>query len=67
MMEDFTIVDTGVRFKGHPVLLGSTKSGRKADKLVLTRLDRFLKRHLPEDIIESIEDPATGTIVKGAL
>ncbi len=38
------IVDTGVRFKGYPVLLGPRDiDHKKADELVLTQLDRFLK------------------------
>ncbi|KKN45289.1 hypothetical protein LCGC14_0684420 [marine sediment metagenome] len=42
------ITDTGLRFKGHPVLLGpSPISGGKADKMTLTRLDRFLRKHFP--------------------
>jgi len=42
------ITDTGLRFKGHPVLLGpSPITNQAADKLTLTRLDRFLRKHFP--------------------
>ncbi|MEE8207894.1 MAG: hypothetical protein V3T88_02920, partial [Nitrosomonadaceae bacterium] len=41
--------NTGVKFRGHPVLLGPrTSDGRLPDRLILTSLDRFLKRHFPE-------------------
>ena len=39
---DDRIVDTGLTFKGHPVLLGPSAMNRTADALVLTHLDRFL-------------------------
>ena len=65
--QDYSLIDTGLRFKGHPVLLGSTEYGRRADKHTLTCLDKFLKRHLSENIVELMIDHSTGTIVKGAI
>jgi len=42
------ITDTGLRFKGHPILLGpSPITNQTADRLTLTRLDRFLRKHFP--------------------
>ena len=42
------VTDTGLKFKGYPVLLGPNPiTGCKADKLTLTRLDRFLRKHFP--------------------
>ena len=41
------MVDTGLRFSGHPIFLGPLPNGHKADKIVLTRLDRFLRKHFP--------------------
>lgn len=42
------VTDTGLRFKGHPVLLGpSPITGSKADRMTLTRLDRLLRKHFP--------------------
>lgn len=64
---DYSIIDTGMRFKGHPILLGSTKLGHKADKLALTQLDKFLKQHLSEDIVRLIINHSTGLIVNGAI
>lgn len=43
-----SIVNTGVCFKGYPVLLGPRNlNGYKPDKIVLTHLDRFLREHFP--------------------
>ena len=50
-MKNYNIVDTGLTFKGHPVLLGSDRFGRSADKCTLACLDRFLENNLPENII----------------
>lgn len=48
MTRSFNIVDTGVTFKGHPILLGPRRMDDKtADKLVLTSLDRFLRKEFP--------------------
>ena len=66
-MKNFTIVDTGLRFKGHPIMFGSDRLGRPADKLLLTRLDRFLKCNLPDNIVEIITDHSTGLIIEGAV
>ena len=44
---DENIVDTGLTFKGHPILLGSRKNGRKCDELVLMSLERFIEKHFP--------------------
>ena len=66
-MKNFTIVDTSLRFKGHPIMLGSDRLGRPADKLLLTRLDRFLKCNLPDNIVEIITDHSTGLIIEGAV
>jgi len=45
---DDKIVDTGITFKGYPVLLGPRNiDHNKADKFVLTQLDRFLRKHFP--------------------
>jgi hypothetical protein len=42
-------IDTGVKFRGHPVLLGPRAiDGILPDKLVLTSLDRFLRKHFPD-------------------
>ena len=65
MVRSYNIVDTGVTFKGYPVLLGPRIIDDKtADKLVLTHLDRFLRREFPylESMIADSE-----TFVKGAL
>jgi hypothetical protein len=48
MARSYNIIDTGVTFKGYPVLLGPRLVDDKApDKLVLTSLDRFLRREFP--------------------
>lgn len=61
------IVDTGLRFRGHAVLLGpSLITGRAADKLALTRLDRFLRKHFPF-LIDFRREPSRETLVIGAL
>ena len=65
-MKDFTIIDTGLRFAGHPIMFGSDCCGHPADKLVLTKLDRFLKCNLSDSLVEMITDHSTGLIVKGA-
>jgi hypothetical protein len=40
------MVDTGLRFRGYPIFFGpSPITGHKVDKLTLTRLDRFLRKH----------------------
>ncbi len=66
-MKDFTIVDTGLRFAGHPIMFGSDCCGRPANKLLLTRLDRFLKCNLPDGIVEVITNHSTGLIIEGAV
>lgn len=65
MTRSYNIVDTGVTFKGYPVLLGPRLIDDKtADKLVLTSLDRFLRCEFPylDNMIAYGE-----TFVKGAL
>ena len=43
-----SVVNTGVVFRGHPVLLGPRNlDGHRPDQLTLTRLDRFLRKHFP--------------------
>jgi hypothetical protein len=65
MMSD-DIIDTGLRFKGHPVLLGpSPITGHKANKLTLTRLDRFLRKHFPF-LIDFVGERKE-TLVNGAI
>ncbi len=66
-MKNFTIVDTGLRFAGHSIMLGSDRLGRPASKLLLTKLDRFLKCNLPDNIVEIITNHSTGLIVEGAV
>ena len=64
MVRSYNIVDTGVTFKGYPVLLGPRLvDDRTAGKLVLTSLDRFLRREFPY-LEFTIAD---GTFVKGAM
>ena len=64
MVRSYNIVDTGVTFKGHPVLLGPRIIDDKtADKLVLTQLDRFLRREFPYLELEIADSE---TFVKGA-
>lgn len=42
------IIDTGIRFRSHPVLFGPRVIDNKiADKLVLTQLNRFLRKTFP--------------------
>ncbi len=65
MARSFNIVDTGVTFKGYPVLLGPRLvDDRTPDKLVLTSLDRFLRKEFPylDEMIAGND-----TFVKGAL
>ena len=65
MKDTDNIVDTGLRFKGYPILFGpSPITGYKVDKLTLTRLDRFLRKHFPFliDFGEQRE-----TLVNGAI
>lgn len=64
---NFTVVDTGLRFKGHPILLGSDTRHRSADKCVLTHLDRFLRKNLPKQLIEMLINYSTGVLVEGAI
>ncbi len=66
-MKNFTIVDTGIRFAGHPIMLLSDRLGRPADKLTLIKLDRWLKCNLPDNIVEIITNHSTGLIVEGAV
>ncbi len=59
------ITDTGLKFKGHPVLLGPDPiNGNAADKLTLTRLDRFLRKYFPFLLDFG---PPRKTLVTGAL
>lgn len=59
------IIDTGIRFRGHPVLFGPRAIDNKiADKLVLTQLDRFLRKTFPS-LHFLVADGET--YVKGAL
>ena len=67
MYQDFSVRDTDLRFRGHPILLGSNSSGRPADKCVLTKLDRFLKKELSPNVVEFLMNYSTGTLVKGAI
>ena len=64
---NFTVVDTGLRFRGHSILLGSDTLHRSADKCVLTQLDRFLRKNLPKQLIETLTNYSTGVLVKGAI
>jgi len=64
---NFTVVDTGLRFKGHPILLGSDTLHRSADKCVLTQLDRFLRKNLSKQLIEMLINHSTGVLVEGAI
>lgn len=64
---NFTVVDTGLRFRGHPILLGSDTLHRSADKCVLTQLDRFLRKNLSKQLIETLVNHSTGILVKGAI
>ena len=66
-MKNFTIIDTGLRFAGHPIMLGSDRLGYPAGKLLLTELDRFLKCNLPDGIVEIITNHPTGLIIEGAV
>lgn len=58
-------VFTGLYTHGHGVFLGPTNNGQKADKLALTRLDRFIKRNMPK-IYDSMSTDG-GPIVDGAI
>ena len=62
----YKLVYTGLSFKGHKVFLAPTSTGKQADKLVLTQLDKFIKSNMPL-IYEIIRDETTGTAVEGAL
>jgi len=65
MVRSYNIVDTGVTFKGYPVLLGPRiVDDKTADKLALTLLDRFLRREFP--YLDSMI-AGSDTFVKGAL
>ena len=63
---NYSMIDTGLRFKGCPVFLGADHCGRTPDKLTLTLLDRFLRNNLPEQLIEMLTNYSTGTLVRGA-
>ena len=65
---DSGIVDTGLTFKGHPVLLGpSNPLGRTADSLVLTLLDRYIFKHEPSLYEMVCENTGKSTLVDGAI
>ena len=64
---NYSMIDTGLRFKGCPVFLGADHCGRTPDRLVLTLLDRFLRNNLSEQLIEMITNYSTGTLVNGAI
>ncbi|KKN68788.1 hypothetical protein LCGC14_0448080 [marine sediment metagenome] len=64
---NFTVIDTGLRFRGHPILLGSDTLHRSADKCVLTHLDRFLRKNLSKQLIEMLINYSTGVLVEGAI
>ena len=74
-------VDTGLTFKGHPVLLGPhvgrsgvgpeyNPMGKRATTLTLTLLDRFLKKHLLPTFSETMQrwylKECAGVMVRGA-
>lgn len=61
----YKFVNTGLTFKGHPVFLGPTFGGRKADTVDLTLLDKFIKRHMPS-VYELLSVDGL-PIVEGAL
>jgi len=64
---NYSMIDTGLRFRGCPVFLGANHFGRTPDKSVLTQLDRFLRNNLSEQLIEILLNYSTGTLVRGAL
>ena len=64
---NYSMVDTGLRFRGCPVFLGANCLGQTPDRLVLTQLDRFLKNNLSEQFIEILLNYSTGTLVRGAI
>jgi len=59
-------VDTGLVFRGHPILLGPRHIDHvMADKLVLTQLDRFIRKQFPALIAFVASDDEA--YVRGAL
>ena len=64
---NYSMVDTGLRFRGCPVFLGANCLGRTPDRLVLTQLDRFLRDNLSEQLIEILTNYSIGTLVRGAI
>jgi hypothetical protein len=65
-IEDGT-VDTGLVFRGYPVLLGRrSRDSMMADGITLTFLDRFLKKHLPPSLIDDYPIRYDRYMVKGA-
>lgn len=63
---DENIVETGLHVRGHPLLLGPRPDGKKADKRILTELDRFLTHNYREELYWPIRESKDGVIVKGA-
>ena len=66
-MEKNNITNTGLMFRGHSVLLGPSIFNRKADKLVLTNLDRYIKKHDPHLYKMITDTNGHDTLVDGAV
>jgi len=64
---NYSMIDTGLSFRGCPVFLGADHRGRTPDRLVLTLLDRFLRENLPKQLIEMLTNYSTGALVRGAI
>ncbi|MCK4822845.1 hypothetical protein KA005_44190 [bacterium] len=64
---NFTTIDTGLRFKGHPVLLGSNFRGHSPNVNTVTKLDRFVKKIFKDSsYFDLLLNHSGGTFIIGA-
>jgi hypothetical protein len=61
-IKNFSLLDTGLTFKGHPILLGSNKFNKPANDCVLAELSKFLEEVLPSPIVSVLANASTGHI-----